>query len=124
MTFLRSEITPTDGGDTHFADTVAAYEALPASVKDRVSSLIGQFTYLKYRDNIPGVNETETENLRRGSEHTLISIHPRTGIFIKVAIIYLLSVILIFILLHQNYLLIFFKKGRKISLPMKATQKV
>ena len=67
-------------GDTHYVDTVSAYEGLSDEVKARVSGLIGHFTYLKFRDEVPGINDKEDlEFLKQGTEHPLISTHPVTG---------------------------------------------
>lgn len=66
-------------GDTYFVDSMAAYEDLPNSVKDRIDRLEGHFSYQKFRESVPGVTEEEAESLRRGTVHPIITVHPLTG---------------------------------------------
>jgi len=70
-------------GDTHFVDAVAAYSKLPLDIQHKLDSLQGHFSYLKFRDTVPGVTEEDYEYMRKGWDHPLITIHPRTGSNIK-----------------------------------------
>lgn len=77
---LKSEILPLSGGDTIFVDTIAAYEGLSNVEKAIVRGLTGHFTYLKFRDFIPGLEGTkEEEFLKKGVDHPLITTHPEIG---------------------------------------------
>ena len=80
ITFLKSLIRPTSGGDTVYADTISAYEALPEDIKQRVQGKTAHYSYLKFRNEIPGVStDEERAYLSRGSDHPIITQHPVTG---------------------------------------------
>lgn len=79
ITFLRSEILPSEGGDTHFADSTQAYKTLPSSLKERLNGLKGHYSYLKFRDHIPGIVGDDEEYVKRGQVHPLVITHPITG---------------------------------------------
>lgn len=80
VTFLKSEILPTTGGDTHYVDSSAAYQNLPLSVKDRIKGLKGVYSYLKFRSEVPGITGANKEYLEKGQVHPLITTHPETGV--------------------------------------------
>ena len=67
-------------GDTYFADSTAAYNDLPNSMKNRIDRLEGHYSYQKFRNSVPGVTEEEAESLRRGTDHPIITVHPLTGL--------------------------------------------
>ncbi len=79
VTTLRSVIKPSNGGDTFFADSTAAFEALPASLKSRLDGLSGHYSYLKFRDHCANMDAKDDEYLRNGANHPLITTHPETG---------------------------------------------
>ena len=74
-------------GDTYYVDTVSAYEGLPENIKERIEPLAGHFSYLKFRDSVPGVTEEEAEYLRRGWDHPLVTVHPLTGKVVRVIVL-------------------------------------
>jgi taurine dioxygenase len=77
---LRARISPPLGGDTVFANAVAAYDALPEEVKARIDGLTAihdPSVFLQFLD---------TEEKRRAIldqypevEHPVVRIHPETG---------------------------------------------
>jgi len=83
---------PHDGiralGDTYFADTVAAYYALPAQLKDRLESLQGRFSiaHMHERFVADGVQEEENERSFKAriaskflqTVHRIVQTHPLT----------------------------------------------
>lgn len=79
VTLLKSDILPEVGGDTHYVDTVTSYEELPEDIKIQVANKTAFYTYLKFRDVIPGTNEEQMQILRQGNHHPLITTHPETG---------------------------------------------
>jgi alpha-ketoglutarate-dependent taurine dioxygenase len=58
VTLLRSVIKPAEGGETHFLDTITAYEELPEDYKNRLRGKSALYSYLKFRtaDEVPGVS--------------------------------------------------------------------
>ncbi len=79
VTFLKSEILPLVGGDTHYVDTTAAYQSLSDDFKGIVRGLKGHFSYLKFRDEVPGITSADKVYLDNGQDHPLITCHPETG---------------------------------------------
>ena len=80
VTMLYALEAPTTGNDTLFADTAAAYDALPEDMKDRVSSL------RVIHDPRGGKVDVEGEKRGQGStdplpvvDHPLVMSHPITG---------------------------------------------
>jgi alpha-ketoglutarate-dependent taurine dioxygenase len=69
---------PSFGGDTLFANMYAAYEALPARLKQRIAHLQVEFGYGgKARD---GIDLLEPEDrVRPPAVHSLVRVHPETG---------------------------------------------
>lgn len=87
-TILYARRIPEHGGDTEFADMVAAYDALPASTRERIEDLRGVHTINKLRNpriEISPDRENAEEYYRaRGAEspdqtHPLVRVHPVTG---------------------------------------------
>lgn len=87
---LRAVEVPAHGGDTVFADTVAAYASLPAPVKDLVVGLDAVHTNtFDYARALATVAEGDAEQVRRygdvfsatsfSTRHPLVQIHPETG---------------------------------------------
>ena len=87
-TILFALRIPESGGDTEFADMVAAYDALPAATKSRIGGLRAIHTINKLRNPRIAISP-ERENAgdyyrRRGAEqpdvtHPLVRTHPVTG---------------------------------------------
>ncbi|MEM7424774.1 MAG: TauD/TfdA family dioxygenase [Pseudomonadota bacterium] len=79
-TALLAELLPPVGGETEFASTRAAFEALPDDLRMRACALSGFHSYAYSRDRIaPGLmSEAERCALPR-VEHPLVRQHPVTG---------------------------------------------
>ena len=80
VSILRGDVVPPYGGDTQFADMVAAYEALSPTMRDFIDSLRGIHYYggsegMRTRKEYQAVLD---EN-RIVSEHPLVRVHPETG---------------------------------------------
>lgn len=85
ITFLVSKVLPSKGGDTHFADSTAAYDDLSSHMKTRLHDLKSRHSYLKHSSNESSLlNDKAVQTghmhaLKLGSEHPLVSTHPDTG---------------------------------------------
>lgn len=79
-TLLYGELVPPRGGDTHFTNMHAAYDALPAETKARISGLRAVHTYQSRRNRSPVPERTEAEKARTPPvTHPLARTHPETG---------------------------------------------
>ena len=79
-TILYGIETPTTGGETQFADMVAAYDALDAAMQERIAKLraVHDLDVSRRRMGEPPMTEAQ----RRQSppvEHPLLRTHPQTG---------------------------------------------
>jgi taurine dioxygenase len=72
---LRGVTIPPYGGDTQFANLVAAYAALSAPMQRFVDGLRGVHGYGKVTANAL----TQTSRKSFSSEHPLVRVHPETG---------------------------------------------
>ena len=54
---LLGHQTPPEGGDTHFIDTRAVYDALPQATKHRIEPLVGVHDFWKGRERTSGVTD-------------------------------------------------------------------
>jgi taurine dioxygenase len=86
VTIVRSDIRPEGCGDTEFANTVAAYAALPSELKSKLNGLTGLYSYttLKVTDATvvhgqESLTDTEIEKAAKFVVHPLITTHPVTG---------------------------------------------
>lgn len=80
ISILRGDTMPPYGGDTQFADMVAAYNALSPKMREIIDGLRGIH---RYQGNA-AVNVTKEylETLNKNliiSEHPLVRVHPETG---------------------------------------------
>ncbi|MEU9157788.1 TauD/TfdA family dioxygenase [Streptomyces sp. NPDC048417] len=77
---LRALHVPPAGGDTLWADMVAAHDGLPDDVKERIANLRAVHDPLTIYD---GYDEVARERDGRGmfpvSEHPVVRVHPETG---------------------------------------------
>ena len=73
---LAHEVPPV-GGDTEFADTRAAYDALPAELRTKIDGLVAEH-WLWYSRMLAGYPEpTEAERLAKPpAHHKLVQTHP------------------------------------------------
>jgi len=62
---LRGHIVPPEGGDTHFIDTRAVYDALPAETKVRIEDLTGIHDFWRGRERtgVTGITEAQRATL-------------------------------------------------------------
>lgn len=77
---LRGRIVPPVGGDTVWADTCAAYEALSDEWKERVDDLVAVHDFVRTFGN--RLSPAELEQKREEypvAEHPVIRTHPETG---------------------------------------------
>jgi taurine dioxygenase len=81
---LRAVEVPAVGGDTLFADMGAAYDALPAVLKDRIQgrSAVHEMGYLRVMMRKQGMSPVDMEEAVRRhppSQHPIVRTHPDTG---------------------------------------------
>ena len=80
-TMLYGMVLPASGGDTLFADMVAAYEGLPATMKQKIESLVAVHS-LDYSRGQTDAKQQMTDEQKRAAppvEHAVIRVHPDTG---------------------------------------------
>jgi taurine dioxygenase/putative 2-oxoglutarate oxygenase len=80
--FLYARIVPPEGGDTLFADMVAAYAALPGEMRTRIAGKRARFSRADmHRINYPNMRSYTPEELaaRPDVHHPLVRRHPRSG---------------------------------------------
>jgi alpha-ketoglutarate-dependent 2,4-dichlorophenoxyacetate dioxygenase len=77
---LLAYAVPPDGGDTEFADMRAAYDALPATMKDRIENFVCEHD-VWYSRELAGFPDATPEE--RGkmppAHHRLVQVHPGSG---------------------------------------------
>ena len=77
---LHAKAIPPAGGDTEFADTRAAYDALPDATKTRLEGLIAEHSLWHSRAKLGGYMPTEEERkLLPSARHRLVRRHPGSG---------------------------------------------
>jgi alpha-ketoglutarate-dependent 2,4-dichlorophenoxyacetate dioxygenase len=77
---LHARVIPPAGGDTEFADTRAAYDALPDATKAKLEGLIAEHSIWHSRAQRGGYTPTEEERkLRPPARHRLVRRHPGSG---------------------------------------------
>src|SRR5215207_4922423 len=79
-TMLYADVIPPTGGDTLFADTTAAFEALDATTQDEVGAMRAVHTYQSRRslNVVPTRSATETAQTPP-VDHPLVRTDPATG---------------------------------------------
>ena len=81
LAILHAKEIPSSKGGTMFADMRAAYDALPATMKDRLSTLVG----LHGRSTGPageklyGPDKGKTEKVYAEMQRPAVIVHPRSG---------------------------------------------
>jgi len=80
VSILRGDVVPPAGGDTQWADMVAAYEALSPRMRAFIDDLRG----IHYYGANAGTNtrreyQDQVNRNRIVSEHPLVRVHPETG---------------------------------------------
>ena len=77
---LHARAIPPAGGDTEYADTRAAYDALPDAMKRRLEGLVAEHAFWHSTAQLGGYSPTEEE--RRSyppARHKLVRRHPASG---------------------------------------------
>src|SRR5499427_5562022 len=77
---LHAKVIPPAGGDTEYADTRAAYDALPDAMKWRLEGLVAEYSFWHATAKRGGYVPTEEE--RRSyptARHELVRRHPGSG---------------------------------------------
>lgn len=77
-TQLYSRIIPSTGGDTLFASSYAAYDALPARLRERIAGLSAGYRYGGREQRQVELLEPEDRD-RPLAVHPLVRVHPETG---------------------------------------------
>jgi taurine dioxygenase len=80
--FLCARIVPPEGGDTLFADMVAAYAALPDDIRRTIAGRRARFSRAEmHRINYPDMRPYTAEELAARPDvfHPLVRRHPRSG---------------------------------------------
>ena len=83
---LHARELPEEGGDTLFANMVAAYDALPSGQRARIDGLEAEHSYearnkiqrAKYGDLRPGLSEEQRTKVRPVI-HPVVRVHPDSG---------------------------------------------
>ena len=77
---LNAKVIPPAGGDTEFADTRAAYDALPDAMKRRLEGLVAEHSLWHSRAKLGGYVPTEEEHRSYPSaRHRVVRRHPGSG---------------------------------------------
>ena len=81
VTMLLGKLAPDHGGETHFASTAAAYDALPEEMRARIDGLIalhelGRAPWIE-GETPPDPNRPPRKT--DAPEHPLVMVHPITG---------------------------------------------
>jgi len=77
---LHARVIPPAGGDTEFADTRAAYDALPDAMKRRLEGLVAEHSLWHSRAKLGGYVPTEEERKSYPSaRHKVVRRHPGSG---------------------------------------------
>jgi alpha-ketoglutarate-dependent 2,4-dichlorophenoxyacetate dioxygenase len=77
---LHAKAVPPSGGETEFADTRAAYDALPEAMKRRLEGLVAEHSLWHSRSKLGGYVPTEAErNAYPSARHELVRRHPGSG---------------------------------------------
>lgn len=89
---LYAREVPDQGGDTLFADTIAAYEALPEDVKDRLKGKRALHRFIESYEKLAKLNPlrpklTDAQRAKlEDSVHPVAFVHPgngRTGLYVS-----------------------------------------
>jgi alpha-ketoglutarate-dependent 2,4-dichlorophenoxyacetate dioxygenase len=77
---LHAKAVPPAGGNTEFADTRAAYDALPEAMKRRLEGLVAEHSVWHSRSKLGGYIPTEDERKAyTRARHRLVRRHPGAG---------------------------------------------
>jgi alpha-ketoglutarate-dependent 2,4-dichlorophenoxyacetate dioxygenase len=77
---LHARVVPPAGGNTEFADTRAAFDALPEAMKRRLEGLVAEHSVWHSRSKLGGYIPTEDERKAyTRARHRLVRRHPGSG---------------------------------------------
>jgi alpha-ketoglutarate-dependent 2,4-dichlorophenoxyacetate dioxygenase len=77
---LHAKAVPPTGGNTEFADTRAAYDALPEPMKQRLEGLVAEHSIWHSRSKLGSYVPTEAESkLFPWARHKVVRRHPASG---------------------------------------------
>jgi alpha-ketoglutarate-dependent 2,4-dichlorophenoxyacetate dioxygenase len=77
---LHARVVPPSGGDTYFADTRAAYDALPEAMKAKLEGLVAEHSIWHSRSQRGGYVPTDDERAARPpARHPVVRRHPGSG---------------------------------------------
>jgi alpha-ketoglutarate-dependent 2,4-dichlorophenoxyacetate dioxygenase len=77
---LHARVVPPAGGETYFADTRAAYDALPGTMKAKIEGLVAEHSIWHSRGQRGGYVPSEEERAARPpAQHPLVRRHPGSG---------------------------------------------
>ena len=77
---LHARVVPPTRGDTEFADTRAAYDALPDTMRSKLEGMVAEHSIWHSRARLGGYTPTEEERrLRPPARHPLVRRHPGSG---------------------------------------------
>jgi len=82
---LHAQELPSEGGDTLFANQHAAYDLLPAALKNTIATLRAEHTYLARYEELrerspwrPKLTQAQIDEVRP-AVHPVVRTHPQTG---------------------------------------------
>lgn len=80
-TALHAVKLPDRGGDTQFADTAAAYDALPEETRRRIAGLMAIHVYQSSHSarKLMALPEADTQRVPNATLHPLVRTHPESG---------------------------------------------
>jgi len=80
-TVLHAVSLPDKGGDTQYANTAAAYTALPEKTRERIASLMGIHVYQSTHSarKLMNLSSTDKERIPNATLHPLVRTHPENG---------------------------------------------
>ena len=81
LTMLGAIELPPEGGDTEFANMIAAYEALPQATRDRIDGLRAVYSY-QYMIESCAKRPATRDEIEKAPPviHPLVRTHPETGL--------------------------------------------
>ena len=80
-TVLHAVTLPSRGGDTQFANMAAAYDALPAAVRQRIDPLMAIHVYQSSHSarQLMTLSDTNKERVPNAVLHPMVRTHPESG---------------------------------------------
>jgi taurine dioxygenase len=88
---LRARVVPEVGGDTLFADMIAAYEGLPDEVKERIDGLHAIHSFSRvFGARLPEDEKAAMREKYPDARHPVVRTHPETGargLYVNVAFV-------------------------------------